>query len=114
VVAKKNEEYDEYAEQMKVSPSNIFRRTKMRSKPRQAKGNVSFMPNAGSPNKTKIVIQNYVKPGDSMTIFFDREPKRTSSLRTASCMNDPSRWHELVRTVQFGACWNQPRLLRQY
>ena len=101
VVAKKKEEYEDYAEQMKVLAQQYIPPDKDAIQAAYAKGNVSFTPSAGSPNEIKIVIQNYVKPGDSMTIFFNKEQKQISSIKIASYMDDPSDGMNL--SVQFSS-----------
>ena len=37
-----------------------------------------------------IVVKNYVKPGDSVTIVFDRAAKAVVSLKIASYLSGPS------------------------
>jgi hypothetical protein len=101
VVAKKKEEYEDYAEQMKALAQQYIPPDKDAIQAAYAKGNVSFSPGAGSPNEVKIVIQNYVKPGDSMTIFFNKEQKQMSSIKIASYMDDPTDGMNL--SVQFGS-----------
>lgn len=101
VVAKKKEEYEEYAEQMKALAQQYIPPDKDAIQAAYAKGNVSFTPSAGSPNEIKIVIQNYVKPGDSMTIFFNKEQKQITSVKIVSYMDDPSDGMNL--SVQFSS-----------
>ena len=101
VVAKKKEEYEEYAEQMKALAQQYIPPDKDAIQAAYAKGNVSFAPDAGSPNEIKITIQNYVKPGDSMTIFFNKEQKQISSIKIASYMDDPTDGMNL--SVQFSS-----------
>jgi hypothetical protein len=101
VVAKKKEEYEDYAEQMKALAQQYIPPDKDAIQAAYAKGNVSFTASAGSPNEIKIVIQNYVKPGDSMTIFFNKEQKQISSIKIASYMDDPSDGMNL--SVQFSS-----------
>jgi len=52
-------------------------------------GNVMFGP-AGVPNEVRIVITNYVKPQDSVTLVFDKQQKRLLSMSISSYLNDPS------------------------
>jgi len=55
-----------------------------------AKGNVSVTPSDAAPGEVKIVIVNYVKPGDSMTLLFDKEQKQIRSIKIVSYMDNPS------------------------
>jgi hypothetical protein len=51
------------------------------------KGNVAFAPDGAN---MKITFTNYVKPGDSMTILFDKAKKQISSIAIKTYMDDPS------------------------
>lgn len=101
VVEKKKEEYEDYAEQMKALAQQYIPPDKDAIQGAYAKGNVSFTPSAGSPNEVKIVIHNYIKPGDSMAISFNKEQKQISSISIASYMDDPSDAMKL--SVQFSS-----------
>jgi 23S rRNA pseudoU1915 N3-methylase RlmH len=87
IVERKKEEYEEYAEQMKSLVQRYIPPDKDDIQEAFSKGNVSFTPGS---EQLKITIQNYVKNGDSMVIFFNREKKQISSIKVASYMDDPS------------------------
>jgi len=55
-----------------------------------SKGNVAITPSAGSPDTVKIVIQNFVKPDDSVTILFDKVQKQIESIKIASYIDGRS------------------------
>ncbi|MGB9433978.1 MAG: hypothetical protein WBQ89_17175, partial [Candidatus Acidiferrum sp.] len=38
-------------------------------------GNITLGPTAGAPNDVQLVIHNYLKPQDSMTLVFDKQQK---------------------------------------
>jgi hypothetical protein len=44
---------------------------------------------AGAPNEVKLVINGYQKPGDSVTIVFNKTQKTIQSLNIATYLNDP-------------------------
>ncbi len=44
---------------------------------------------AGLPNEVKLVINGYQKPGDSVTIVFNKTQKTIQSLHIATYLNDP-------------------------
>jgi hypothetical protein len=46
-------------------------------------------PTAGAPNEVQLVVRNYLKPQDSMTLVFDKEQKALVSVQIASYMSDP-------------------------
>lgn len=44
----------------------------------------------GIPELDDIVVRNYVKPGDTVTVSFSRSSKSVVSLQIASYLGDPS------------------------
>jgi hypothetical protein len=52
-------------------------------------GNILMGPVAGNPNAVQLVTKNYLKPGDSMTLTFDKTQKEILSVQIASYMDDP-------------------------
>lgn len=55
----------------------------------QEKGNIALAPGAGAPSQVQLVIHDYVKPNDSMTLVFDKDQKQLLSLQVASYLDDP-------------------------
>jgi hypothetical protein len=96
VIEKKKEEYEDYAEQMKALAQQYVPPDKDLIQAAYAKGNISMMPGSGG---LKLVIHNYVKPGDSMTLTIDKEQKQLESIQIASYMDGPSDGMNL--TVRF-------------
>jgi hypothetical protein len=96
VVEKKKEEYEDYAEQMKALAQQYVPPDKDLIQAAYAKGNISMVP---GPGGLKLVIHNYVKPGDSMTLTIDKEQKQLESIQIASYMDGPSDGTNL--TVRF-------------
>ncbi len=90
VVAKKKEEFEEYAENMKLLVAQYVPPDKDALQAAYAKGNIAITPDAGSPDDVKFVIHNFVKPGDSVTILFDKAQKQMLSIEIASYMDGPS------------------------
>ena len=45
---------------------------------------------AGAPEEVRIVVQNYLKQGDSVTIIFNKAQKAIQSLDISSYLSDPS------------------------
>ena len=52
-------------------------------------GNVSMQPN-GATGTVSMVIKNYLKPSDSMTLVFNEQQKGIQSIQVASYLSDPS------------------------
>jgi hypothetical protein len=99
VVAKKTEEYKDYADQMKALAQQYVPPDGTLLQQAFAQGNILMGPTAGGPNQLQLVIHNYLKPGDSMTLIFDRERKQLLSVQIASYMDDPK--DAMTLMVQF-------------
>jgi hypothetical protein len=100
IVEKKTEEYKEYAQQMKALMQQYVPPEKELLEQAYQKGNVMIGP-AGVPNEVRLVLSNYVKPQDSMTLVFDKQQKRLLSMNISSYLDDPSDAVKL--TVQFSS-----------
>ena len=96
VVEKKKEEYEEYAERMKALAGQYVPPDRDLIQAAYEKGNISMNP---GPGGVKLVIHNYVKPGDSMTLTINKEQKQLESIQIASYMDGPSDGMNL--TVRF-------------
>jgi hypothetical protein len=99
VVAKKTEEYKEYADQMKALAQQYVPPDKDLLEQSRAQGNITLGEVPGAPNQIQLIIHNYLKPGDSMTLVFDKAQKELLGLQIASYMDDPKDAMNL--TVQF-------------
>lgn len=99
VIEKKKEEYKEYADQMKALAQQYVPPDKDLLEQARAQGNITLGPAAGAPNEIQLIIHNYLKPGDSMTLVFDKTQKALVGLQIASYMDDPKDAMNL--TVQF-------------
>jgi hypothetical protein len=89
VVAKKKEEYTDYANEMKALAQQYVPPSGEQLQQAYAQGNITLGPAGGSPSEFQIVIHNYLKPQDSMTIVFDKQQKAILRLQIASYMDDP-------------------------
>ena len=89
IVAKKKEEYTDYADAMKTLAQQYVPPSGDLLQQAYAQGNITLGPTAGAPNQVQLVIHNYLKPQDSMTLVFDREQKALLSVTIASYMSDP-------------------------
>jgi hypothetical protein len=99
VVEKKTDEYQDYANQMKALAQQYVPPDKDMLQQAYAQGNVTVSPAAGAPNQVQIIVHNYLKPGDSMTLLFDTAQKELLGIQIASYMSDPKDAMNL--TVQF-------------
>jgi hypothetical protein len=89
IIEKKTEEYKEYAGEMKSLMQQYVPPNKELLDQAYQSGNVMFGP-AGVPNEVRIVITNYIKPQDSVTLVFDKQQKRLLSLNISSYLDDPN------------------------
>jgi hypothetical protein len=89
VIEKKKAEYQDYAESIKALIQQYIPPDKDAIEKARAAGNISLSPDAGSPGQYKLVIVNYVKQGDNMTLVIDKTTKGIASLSIASYLSDP-------------------------
>jgi len=99
VVAKKTEEYTGYANQMKALAQQYVPPDGILLQQAYARGNVVMGPTGSAPNQIQLVIHNYLKTGDSMTLVLDTSQKQLLQVQITSYMNDPKDAMNL--TVQF-------------
>jgi len=89
VVEKKTEEYQEYADQIKSLIEQYVPPDRDMLERAFQQGNVTIGPQAGSPGQYRLVISQYIKRGDSMTLVVDAARKQITSLSIASYLDDP-------------------------
>lgn len=89
VVAKKKEEYEEYADQMKALAQQYIPPDKDLIQQAYARGDITLGSVAGAPNDLQLVIHNYLKPQDVVTLVFDETQKELLRVQVASYMSDP-------------------------
>jgi hypothetical protein len=99
IVAKKKEEYEDYADQIKALIQQYVPPDKDAITQAYQKGNIALSPEAGTPGQYKLVISNYLKQGDNLTLVVDKAQKDLASLSIASYLNDPK--DAVTVTVQF-------------
>jgi hypothetical protein len=101
VIEKKKEEYKEYAEQIKALIQQYVPIDKDTIEQARQKGNISLGTQANTPGEYKLVISNYIKQGDNMTLVFDKTQKALASLSIATYLSDPK--DAVNVTVQFSS-----------
>jgi hypothetical protein len=105
VIAKKKEEYEDYADQMKALAQQYVPPSKELLEQAYQQGNIALSP-AGVPGTVKLVIHNYLKPNDSLTLVFDKAQKALLQVQVTSYMSDPK--DAMTLTVQFSSVPNGP------
>jgi len=105
VVEKKKEEFKDYADSIKDLIQQYVPPSKERVAQAQQQGNISAGP-AGAPGELRLVISNYLKPGDNMTVVINQASGGLQSLSIASYLSDPS--DAVQMSVQFETIPNGP------
>jgi hypothetical protein len=98
IVEKKKEEYKDYADQMKALAQQYVPPDKDLLQKTVSKG-TTLGSVAAMPNELQLLIHNYLKPRDSMTLIFDKTHKELLQVKIACNMDDPKDAMNL--TVQF-------------
>ena len=89
VVEKKTAEFKDYGEQIADLAKQYTQPDPQRLQAALQAGNISLVPGGGE-GEIKLVIKNYVKPGDSLTLVFNRQQKGIQSIQVASYLDGPS------------------------
>src|SRR5215470_10451009 len=88
VKEKKGEEYKEYGQQIAALAQQYAQPDPQKLQQAFQQGNV-MLGSAGAPGEVKMVITNYVKPNDKVTLIFNRQANAIQSLNIATYLNDP-------------------------
>jgi hypothetical protein len=89
VVEKKTEEFKDYAQQVVALAHSYAALDPQKLQQSYQSGNLTIG-SAGAPGEIKMLIKNYLKPNDSVTVVFSREQKGIQSLQIASYLDSPS------------------------
>lgn len=86
---RKIEEYKEYGSDIKSLVQQYIPPDKDTLQQCYQQGNVMIGPMAGQPNQYRIVVNNYIKQGDNMTIVMDKAQMSLVSLSISTYLSDP-------------------------
>ncbi len=89
IIAKKTDEYEEYGNSIKTLVQQYLPPDKDVLQQCYEKGNVMIGPMSGQPGNYRVVISNYLKPGDNMTIVVDKAQFSFQSLSISTYLSDP-------------------------
>jgi len=89
IVEKKTEEYKEYADRIKALIEQYVPPDKDLLQQAYQAGNIMVGPQPGAPGQYRLVISNYIKQGDNMTLVMDKTQKDLVSVTISSYMDDP-------------------------
>jgi hypothetical protein len=99
IIEKKKEEYEEYGDQIKALIHQYVPPDKDMIQQAYQQGNIMMGPE-GAPGEFRLVISNYIKQGDKMTLVVDKAQMGLLSVSIATYLNDPS--DAVNVSVQFG------------
>ncbi|HEY6270937.1 MAG TPA: hypothetical protein VIX19_02965 [Terriglobales bacterium] len=85
---KKTEEYKEYGQQIGALAQQYAAPDPERLQQAYQQGNL-MLAAGGMPGEVKMVIKNYVKPNDQVTLIFNRQAKAIQSMQIQSYLDDP-------------------------
>ena len=88
IAEKKTEEFKEYAQQIKELAQSYAHPDPGRLQQAYQQGNVSIGA-GGAAGEVRLVIHNYVKPGDSVTLSLNPTQKDLQGIEVASYLTDP-------------------------
>jgi hypothetical protein len=83
------ERYEQYGQQVAALAASYAQPDPGKLQQLYAQGNVSLK-SGGLPGLDALVITNYVKKGDSVTLTFNRSQKAIVAINVASYLSDPS------------------------
>lgn len=86
VIEKKKSEFQEYGEQIGALAKQYTTPNPERLMQAKQAGNISLQPGGGA---VALVIKNYVKPGDSVTLTIDPQSRQLQSINVSSYLSDP-------------------------
>jgi 23S rRNA pseudoU1915 N3-methylase RlmH len=110
IVEKKKEEYKDYADQIKSLVQQYVPPEKDLLSQAYQQGNITLGPEAGAPEQYRLVISNYIKKGDNMTLLVAKG-QGLEGMSIASYLDDPKDAVNVL--VQFGAIPGGPNHVSQ-
>jgi hypothetical protein len=87
---RKIDEYKEYGDSIKTLIEQYIPPDKDMLQQSYQQGNVMIGPMAGQPGEYRVVITNYVKQGDNMTLVMEKAQMSLVSLSISTYLSDPS------------------------
>lgn len=88
IVAKKTEEFKDYGQQIAELGKQYAQVDPQALDQAYQRGDISLQPH-GATGTVSLIIKNYLKPGDSVTLVFNRQQKALLSVQVASYLTDP-------------------------
>lgn len=87
MIEKKTEEYEQYGQQLSALAKQYTTPNPQLLMQAKQAGNISVQPGAGT---VSLVINNYIKPGDSVTMTISEQTHSPVSVKVNSYLSDPN------------------------
>ena len=88
IIAKKTAEFKDYGEQIADLARQYTQPDPDRLQQALQQGNIS-MQLGGGESQVTLIIKNYIKPNDSVTLVFNKEQKAIQGVRVSTYLDDP-------------------------
>jgi len=88
IVEKKTDEFTQYGQSIGALVKQYAAPNPDAIDQAKAQGNISLQPDAGN-GTVSLIIKNYIKPGDSVTLVFSTQEKAIVSVNVNSYLTDP-------------------------
>jgi hypothetical protein len=98
VVEKKTDEFQQYGQDIGALAKQYTQPDRQLLQQAYQQGNISLQA-GGSEGAISLVIRNYIKPGDSMTLVFNQAAKTIEGIQVATYLSDPK--DAVTLAVQF-------------
>jgi hypothetical protein len=98
IVANKTNEFQQYGQQVAALAKQYTQPDPQLLQQAYQQGNASIQL-GGAPGTVTLVIKNYIKPGDSMTLVFNEGQNAIQTLQVSSYLSDPK--DAVTMVVQF-------------
>ncbi len=89
IVEKKTDEFEAYGQQIAALGKQYSQPDMQALQQAYQKGDVSMVPN-GATDTVSLVVKNYLKPSDSVTLVFNQQQKALQSIHVDSYLSQPS------------------------
>jgi hypothetical protein len=99
------EDYENYGKEIAALAQSYAQPEPGRFQQLFEQGNV-LLGSAGAPNEVKVVVNGYLKPGDSVTIIFNKQQQAIQSLQISSYLDDPQ--NAVTISAQYAQLPNGP------
>ncbi len=98
IVAKKTDEFQQYGQQVAALAKQYTHPDPQLLQQAYQQGNISLQMGGGA-GTVSLVVKNYLKPGDQMTIVFNSAQKAIEAMNVSSYLDDPK--DAVTLSVQF-------------